>query len=113
MNNAIATAAAARIRQYMNEHGLTQRDVAHRAGISQATVSRALKGGALRHGVARSRLFILIKFNESELISARERILTAFDAIWDYSEGQADAVARVIDAIGNVCGQDKRLRGGK
>jgi transcriptional regulator with XRE-family HTH domain len=111
MNKAIAEAAAGKIRQYMNKHGITQREMAQVAGVSQATVSRALKGKALRHGMARSRLFIKIKFNESALIKARGRVLTAFDAIWDYSEGHADAVARVIDDLGKLCKPDRRSRG--
>ena len=100
MHNAIAKIAANQIRNYMARHGIKQRELAMEAGVSQATVSRALKGKALRHGTARDNLFTYVGINESDIDTARSRVMSAFEGIWDLSEKHADAVARVIKALG-------------
>lgn len=82
----------------MSQNGIKQRELASRAGVSQATVSRALSGKALRHGAARQRLFTLVDIDESQ--RARERVIAAFDKIWDHSDVHADAITQVIDALG-------------
>ncbi len=88
----------------MDEHGLKQRQMAITAGVSQSTVSRALKGATLRRGQARSRLCRFVGVNESEATTdpakPSERVLAAFYRIWDHTEAHADAIAQVIDALG-------------
>ena len=108
MNKAIAAAAAAKIQRYMDKHNIGQREMAEQAGVSQATVCRALKGEAFRPGLACHKLFIKVEFNESDMTRARDGVLTAFDGIWDYTEEHADAVARIIDALGAFCKYDKK-----
>ena len=103
MNKAIALAIAARIQQYMKDNGITQEELAKKAGVSQTTVHRSLKGEFKRNGAASTRLFIYLNINEYNLSRARDGVMTAFDRIWDYSEGHANAIARVIDAIGEIC----------
>lgn len=107
MNNSISLFAAGKIREYMNRYGIKQREMATRAKVSQATVSRALKGKALRRGAARNKLFSFIGINESSLNNARERVMTAFDEIWDHSEVHAEAIARVIDTLGEFSSPHK------
>jgi transcriptional regulator with XRE-family HTH domain len=94
------------LREFMSEKGLSQAELAKKARISQATVSRILSGKkAERDGGARRRLFIYV---EKELglplldSGGRERVVRAFDEIWDGSEAHAFAVARIIDALAGL-----------
>jgi predicted transcriptional regulator len=87
---------------YMAAHGLSQTRMAKAAAVSQATVSRALRGVPERTGRARSRLFIYIheEMRRSGTVHGpKEQVLQAFDRIWGTSDAHASAMAKVIEAL--------------
>jgi transcriptional regulator with XRE-family HTH domain len=88
---------------FMTAKALNQAQIAKRARVSQATVSRALKGGARkRRGSAYIRLFTYIhKENRRAGVAHanKDEVLQAFDRIWDASHAYAVAVAKVINAL--------------
>lgn len=86
----------------MQDNGLSQRAIADAAGVSQATVSRALARDTQRHGRAVARL---CKYMQQTLnaesgtdTKGRRKVVDAFVAIWDGSEEHAIAIARIIKA---------------
>jgi transcriptional regulator with XRE-family HTH domain len=95
-----------RLRAFMQQRRLSQTALAQVAGVSQATVSRALGRGGLRHGAARSKLFTHAGISEWKAPGSRgegrELVLEAFERVWDHSEAHAVAVARVIDALADL-----------
>lgn len=84
----------------MRRKHLSQGDVAERAHISQATVSRALRGEVERQSDARTRLFNYIQEElKVEMISeGKTKVIEAFESIWDGSEAHATAIANIIKA---------------
>lgn len=92
---------------------LSQKSIAKAAKVSQATVSRALRGRIERQGRARARLFIYIRQElQNEDLSGRgkEKVVKAFENIWDGSEEHAAAIAKIIRASGGLL-PAKRLGG--
>ncbi|MBZ5561682.1 MAG: helix-turn-helix domain-containing protein [Acidobacteriia bacterium] len=91
------------LREFMAKRGLSQELLARRAGVSQSTVSRALRGGAVRHSRARHRLMSFARVAGPTLDTSTKggisRVVEAFNEIWDGSTAHADAVARVIEAM--------------
>jgi transcriptional regulator with XRE-family HTH domain len=87
----------------MEEKHLSQTGLAMAAKVSQSTVSRALSGLPMRHGAARSRLFTYAGISEPQQgvppKKGPQRVLTAFQRIWDRTEAHAIAVAKIIDAL--------------
>jgi hypothetical protein len=83
---------------------MSESALARRAGVSQSTVSRAIAGIGIRHGAARSKLFRFIHNHSTSLPPKKgaQRVLTAFERIWDRTEEHADAVARIISALDNL-----------
>jgi hypothetical protein len=64
-----------------------------------------LAGIAQRRGGARSRLFVYagIKQGRERLPKGSERqIVKAFEAIWDGTHSHARAIARIIEALGEL-----------
>ena len=94
------------LRAFMARQGLSQARLANAAGVSQPTVSRALARKAERRGVARSKLFNYAGISEwagdQQERDARERVIAAFERVWDRSETHADAIARVIEALADL-----------
>jgi len=89
----------------MERKGLTQVTLARHARVSQATVSRALAGIALRKGSARSRLFIYAGIKQGHGRLPRQsvrQIVKAFESIWDGTHSHARAIARIIEALGEL-----------
>jgi hypothetical protein len=90
--------------------------LAERARVSQATVSRALRGVAHRHSQARYRLLNFMRFTESTFKDptkgGKKRVVEAFDEIWDGSRAHAEAVANVIAALAGLrpVGNPKRRK---
>jgi transcriptional regulator with XRE-family HTH domain len=82
------------VRAYLDATGLTQTELASRAGVSQPTVSRAARGLQARRGDQAARLFRFI--HEGPV--GPEKVEIAFRSIWDGSEAHAEAVARIIEA---------------
>ena len=92
---------------------LSQESIAKAAKVSQATVSRALRGRIKRQGRARTRLFIYIRQElQKEGLSGtgKEKVVKAFENIWDGSEEHAAAIAKIIRASGGLL-PAKRLGG--
>lgn len=94
------------LREFMEKTGLTQQKLAKKAGISQSTVSRALRQGTERHSAAREKLCIyagmIAPRDGGQESDPRNQVLASFDRIWDHSDGHALAIARVIDALGEL-----------
>ena len=92
---------ANQLRVFMERRHLSQKVVAKRAKISQSTVSRALKGEIERQGRAKSKLFIYMQKEldeEGMQGKGKEKVISAFEAIWDGSEAHAVAIAKIINA---------------
>lgn len=84
---------------------LSQKSVAKAAKVSQSTVSRALRGHIERQGRAKTRLFIYIQRelqNEVSRGTGTEKVVKAFEGIWDGSEEHAAAIAKIISASGGL-----------
>lgn len=83
---------------------LTQAGLAKAAGVHQSTVSRVLdEKTTTRQGQARARLVAYARNAlRGEMANGREKVLTAFDAVWDGSQEHAAAVARIIDALADL-----------
>lgn len=85
----------------MVREGLTQADLAKQAGVSQASVSRALKSDLIRHGRAWRRLFSHIRQEgspEGDTLTGKDQVVAAFTQIWDGTPAHAAAVAKLIEA---------------
>jgi transcriptional regulator with XRE-family HTH domain len=84
---------------------LSQESIAKAAKVSQATVSRALRGRIERQGRARTKLFNYIQQElQKEDLSGtgKEKVVKAFESIWDSSEEHATAIAKIIRASGGL-----------
>jgi transcriptional regulator with XRE-family HTH domain len=104
---------AERLRLFMQERQLSQKSVAEAANISQSTVSRALQGHVERQGRAKSKLFTYMRnelLNEGLSGTGKEKVVKAFEKIWDRSEEHATAIAKIIRASGGLL-PAKRLGG--
>jgi transcriptional regulator with XRE-family HTH domain len=89
------------LRLFMRERHLSQTVVANEAKISQSTVSRALKGTLEREGPAKAKLFTYMQqVTGTEVLrgKGKERVVKAFESIWDGSEEHATAIAKIINA---------------
>ncbi|HWS87335.1 MAG TPA: hypothetical protein VN282_10240 [Pyrinomonadaceae bacterium] len=92
---------------------LSQKSIAKAAKVSQSTVSRALRGHIERRGRAKTKLFIYIQQelqNEILIGTGKEKVVKAFENIWDGSEEHAAAIAKIISASGGLL-PAKRLGG--
>lgn len=106
------------IRAFLEENELSQADLARDAGVSQPTVSRALRGRRERSTSQRRKLIEYVRGRAREAdappnASGVGRVTTAFERIWDGSDAHAQAVASVIDAMVNLRPAGKRGHGGK
>lgn len=92
------------IREFMRREVMSEAALAKRAGVSQSTVSRAIAGTGVRHGAARSKLFTFIHNCSSAMPPKKgvQRVVTAFERIWDRTDEHATAVARIIDALDDL-----------
>jgi transcriptional regulator with XRE-family HTH domain len=100
------------LKKIMGMHGLSQMSLAQRAGVSQSTVSRALKGLPLRYGRARSKLisYAVSDLKSEKITDGAEQIVDAFQRIWDGSEAHAAAVVKVIEALEGLHPWENRKR---
>jgi transcriptional regulator with XRE-family HTH domain len=87
---------------YMRARKLSQSELASRAGVNQATVSRALRKQPTRHSRALQRLCIYadIEYGEGpkSTTSSSKLIIEAFQEVWDGTDAHAAAIARIIQA---------------
>jgi predicted transcriptional regulator len=93
-----------RLREYMRQEGLSETEIAKRAKVSQAAVSRALSRPAQRRGRAWSRLFVYLQERTAPVApgTPEDAVVIAFRRIWDRSEEHAAAIARIISASGGL-----------
>jgi transcriptional regulator with XRE-family HTH domain len=84
------------VRQFLNLEGISQQELAGRAGISQSTVSRALAGRPETRSVARRKLFNYMQGRATEWMP--EAVSVALRRVWDGSDIHAEALARIIEA---------------
>jgi transcriptional regulator with XRE-family HTH domain len=92
---------AAQLRAFIDRTGLSQQQLADNAGVSQATVCRALQGATIR-GSATRKLFNYAEIEIgalSDKAKALGRLNNAFDRIWARSEMHAEAIVRIIDIL--------------
>jgi DNA-binding LacI/PurR family transcriptional regulator len=96
--------AAKLVEQVIRLNRLTQAGLAKAAGVHQSTVSRVLEERTIRRqGQARARLLAYARNAlRGEMVKGREKVLTAFESVWDGSEEHAAAVARIIDALADL-----------
>ncbi len=81
----------------MNRNGWSQHDVANKAGVSQATVSRVLSRQPQRNGPGYRRLCVFIQDTLGDSGDPQEA-LDAVKQIWDGSDEHAAALAHLIAA---------------
>lgn len=96
---------AAQIRAYMKKNALDQAKLAAEAGVSQATVSRALAGPPERRGRAFVRLLAHVgKQGEGTeaSVTGKKRVSRAFERIWDGTDAHATAVAQIIEDLAGL-----------
>jgi transcriptional regulator with XRE-family HTH domain len=99
------------LRAFMAKRGLTEAAIAKLAGVSQPTVSRALRGSPKRTGKGRSRIFTFIhqELDREGLVHAgKSEVLQAFERVWGASEAHAAAIAKVVDALDGIRPLDKK-----
>jgi len=92
------------LREYMRERGFTQTDIADKADVDQATVSRFLKKPPQRASGANQRL---CNYAESVLSEAAENgdraaAQRALEVCWDISEAHARAASKILDALAEL-----------
>jgi transcriptional regulator with XRE-family HTH domain len=87
---------------FITTRGLSQEELASEAGVSQSTVSRALRRFPERHSQAVIKLCnyagIELKNDMGSTAIGTKQVLKAFEEIWDGSDAHATAIARIIEA---------------
>jgi transcriptional regulator with XRE-family HTH domain len=95
--------AARRLIAFMAQNNLSQQELAHKAGVSQSSVSRVLSKTPERRGGARSKLLAYASIHQSDIRcepgKGTQKVVEAFERIWDGSELQANVVVRIIEAL--------------
>lgn len=104
-----------RIRALLDREGFTEAKLAELAGVSQPTVSRAVRfpnKPYKRAGAARHKLFMYIHEKEGKYgfkpNDPHSKVIDAFNGIWDHTEAHADAIANVINALGDLRSQTSK-----
>ena len=91
------------LRAFMERNRHSQSSLAKAAKVSQATVSRALRGAQICHGAARARLFTYARISRGDALpnkaEAKERLITAFERLWTHSDVHTNAIIGIIDAL--------------
>lgn len=103
-----------RLREYMVAERVTQEDLAFRSGTSQSTVCRALRYSGGRTGPAVSKVFIVAGLAEYLIPNSpdpKERVMRAFEQVWDGTGAHADAIANVIGAMADLRPVSRKGRG--
>ena len=92
---------------FMKARGWNQTKMAKKARVSQASVSRALKGGVpKRRGRAHLRICNCMHQEKSRKTvdpTDKGKVMQVFERIWGTSQAHADAIARVIQALDGIC----------
>jgi transcriptional regulator with XRE-family HTH domain len=86
------------IADLLEREGISQKVLAERAGIHQATVSRALRRQPQRKTVAYAKLCKYMQEDATTTISFSNPVMDALRDTWDGSDEHAAALARLIVA---------------
>jgi transcriptional regulator with XRE-family HTH domain len=86
------------IADLLEREGISQKVLAERAGIHQATVSRALKRQPRRRTAAYARLCKYMQEDATATISSSDPVMDALRDTWDGSDEHAAALAKLIVA---------------
>jgi transcriptional regulator with XRE-family HTH domain len=94
------------LKRLMHTHKLSQIELALAAKVSQSTVSRALHGPPSKYSEAYQRLCSYAERNldrKKGLMTEKTNVVEeAFTKIWDGTEHQARAIAKIIEALGDL-----------
>lgn len=84
----------------MQERHLSQQEMAELAGVSQSTVSRTLKGKIVKNGNGKRLLFNFMQqqLGQEILLDGKDKVVRAFESVWDGSDEHAVAIAKIIRA---------------
>jgi hypothetical protein len=97
---------ASQLKAVMRERGLSQMRLANEASVSQSTVCRALDRIPGRHSAAFERLCnyagISHERKDDSMTTGVSVINAAFMSIWDRTDRQAMAIAKIIEDLGNL-----------
>jgi transcriptional regulator with XRE-family HTH domain len=93
------------LRIYMQEHGETQADIADKADVNQATVSRFLKKPPQRVTVARQKLcsYAETVLKRDELQPEKTDALRALEECLNKSDACAKAASKILGALAELC----------
>lgn len=86
------------VRLYLEQEGISQADLAQRADVSQATVSRALTSAPKRHAGARAKLFDFIQKQPGAPVAPPSTLADAVTEVWDGTEQHDAALAALVVA---------------
>jgi transcriptional regulator with XRE-family HTH domain len=98
----------------MDEHRLTQSDLAMAVKVNQSTISRILQRNPRRRGKALKAICSYAgiedeyKITETATAEPKKLIMDTFMRIWDGTDLHAETVARIIAALRNVRLQSTR-----
>lgn len=97
---------ASKLKQYMREQKMSQANLAHAANVSQSTVSRAIRRCPTKHSEAFGTLCRYAGIDIDEVDDSTTKrinvVNAAFMKIWDGTDRQALAIAKIIEAIGGL-----------
>lgn len=101
------------LKRVMRVNHLTQEQLAEAAQVHQSTVSRLLgEPSAVRLGRGRAKLIAYAHHAlAGELARGSDKVLRAFESMWDGSEEHASAIAKMIDAVSDLRPTKKVKRG--
>lgn len=103
---------AGRLRAFMDRNGLSQAQLAEKAGVSQPTVSRALSGKGERRGAARSRLFSYVGISEYPPSGAKAEALDRSCEEWEGHMARENAErARIVGALAKLTAEEAAALG--
>jgi DNA-binding XRE family transcriptional regulator len=101
------------INTFIEDTGLSQAELAKKAGVSQPTISRCIRNRRERFSSQCRKLVAYIRAHKRT--SSRpnytpgvNRVTNAFARIWDGSDAHARAIANVIDAMVDLRPADTR-----
>ncbi len=99
---------ASSIERVLEVEGISQAEFARRVGVSQSSVSRALRRQPQRRGPAHARLVAFMQ--QGGAGRGPDRIQEAFRRVWDGSDRHAEALARIIAACEGLGPSTERRR---
>lgn len=100
------------LKRVMASKKLSQLSIARESNVSQATISRALRGEQKRGGRAFSRLAGYLEAQDSEWkmnntsTKMNDDILSAIEEVWDETDVHARQIAVVIRALSGLKPKD-------